>query len=157
MTDIRFRLNGKAIIYTGPSFRRLVDVLRQEYHLCGTKEGCGVGECGACTVLVDGHPALSCLIMMGQMQEKDIVTIEGLRDCPGFAILEQAFLEEGVVQCGFCTPGMMITAYAFLRDNKHPETPAIKAAMAGNLCRCTGYQAFVRAIQRADEMRGQVW
>jgi len=107
--------------------------------------------------LLDGQPALSCLLMMGQLQDKDIVTIEGLGNRPGFAVLEQAFLAEGVVQCGFCTPGMMITAYAFLRDNIHPDTAAIEAAMAGNLCRCTGYQSLVRALRRADETRGQQW
>jgi len=157
MTPVRFQLNGKEMSYAGPAFARVVDVLRREYHLCGTKEGGGAGECGACTVLVDGQPSLSCLLMMGQIREKNIVTIEGLKDRPGFDVLKQAFLEEGVVQCGFCTPGMMLTAYAFLRDHRTPDEEEIKKAMAGNLCRCTGYQSFVRAIRLAAETRGELW
>jgi len=156
-TQTSFTLNGKPISTKAPLDIRLVDVLRGEFQLTGTKEGCGEGECGACMVLLNGKPTLSCLVLLGAAKDKDIITIEGLRTTPGFAILSQAFNDAGAVQCGFCTPGMIMTTYALLRDNPKPDDDTIRTAMAGNLCRCTGYSMIVEAVSLAAERRGDTW
>ncbi|QJB57033.1 (2Fe-2S)-binding protein [Pseudodesulfovibrio sp. zrk46] len=156
-TSLSFTLNGESVSTTAPLSVRLVDVLRDEFHLMGTKEGCGEGECGACMVLMNGRPTLSCLVLLGAAKEKEIVTIEGLRNAPGFAILAQAFNDAGAVQCGFCTPGMIMTTYALLRDHPEPDETTIRTAMAGNLCRCTGYSMIVEAVSLAAQRRGEAW
>lgn len=151
MTDhtkiqLNFNLNGEAVRVTIGSNRRLVDILREELGLTGTKEGCGVGECGACTVLVDGKPVSSCLILAAQMEGAEILTVEGLAKDGRLHPLQQSFLEHGAVQCGFCTPGMLLSAYALLKQFPRPSEEQIKEAIAGNLCRCTGYKQIVAAI-----------
>lgn len=155
--QISFTLNGKPVSTKAFLDVRLVDVLREEFQLTGTKEGCGEGECGACMVLVNGRPTLSCLVLLGAVKGKAIITIEGLKNTPGFIILSQAFNEAGAVQCGFCTPGMIMTAYALLRDNPAPDEATIRTAMAGNLCRCTGYTMIVDAVLLAAQRRGDTW
>lgn len=152
-----FTLNGESVSTKAPLDLRLIDVLRGEFNLTGTKEGCGEGECGACMILLDGHPTLSCLMLVGAAKNRDILTIEGLRSTQGFAVLSQAFNDAGAVQCGFCTPGMIMTTYALLRDNPTPDDAAIRAAMAGNLCRCTGYAMIVEAVSLAVRRRGKTW
>lgn len=140
---MRFRLNGQDVEVPAHPMKRLLDVLREECGLTGTKEGCGEGECGACTVLVDRQPVCSCLIPFGQVEMADVLTIEGLgSDHP----LQKAFVEEGGAQCGICTPGMIMAALALGPD---PTLREIQEALAGNLCRCTGYSAIYRAIQKA--------
>lgn len=154
---ISFNLNGEPVSTGSPLDLRLVDVLRGEFHLTGTKEGCGEGECGACMILLNGRPTLSCLVLLGAVKNKDIITIEGLRTSAGFSILSQAFNDAGAVQCGFCTPGMIMTTYALLRDNPMPDDATIRSAIAGNLCRCTGYTMIVEAISLAAQRRGDTW
>ena len=157
MSEILFTLNGADKIYAGRADARLLDVLRDECGLTGAKEGCGEGECGSCTVLLDGRPALSCLLLMGQVRGRSVTTVEGLSQRRGFAVLSRCFAEAGAVQCGFCTPGMIVAAYALLRDNRSPAEEQIRAAMAGNLCRCTGYKAIVAAIEMAAADRDGGW
>ena len=148
--ELTFILNQREVTVSVAPNRRLLDVLREELHLTGTKEGCGIGECGACTVLLNGRPLNSCLILAGQAQGSEITTIEGVETEDGdLHPLQEAFLEEGAVQCGFCTPGMVLSALALLRKNPGPSEDEIKEAISGNLCRCTGYKQIVEAIQAA--------
>jgi carbon-monoxide dehydrogenase small subunit len=126
---------------------RLLDLLREELHLTGTKEGCGIGECGACTVILDGRAVNSCLILAGQCEGREITTIEGVTPEDGLNPLQQSFLDNGAVQCGFCTPGMILSATALLHHNSTPTEAEIREAISGNLCRCTGYTQIVEAIQ----------
>lgn len=135
--------------------RKLVDVLREELGLTGTKKGCGEGECGACTVLMDGEPVSSCLVLAVQANGKSIVTIEGLENASGVLDpLQQNFMIKGAIQCGYCSPGMMMTAKALLQANPHPTEDEAREAISGNLCRCTGYQKIVDAIlETADKGR----
>jgi carbon-monoxide dehydrogenase small subunit len=143
---MKVKINGKEHeIVSGPG-TTLVDVLRYELRLTGTKEGCGTGSCGSCTVLVDGKAVNSCLVIVGEVEGKDITTIEGLSRQGTLHPLQQAFISQGAVQCGFCTPGVILTAKAFLDSNPHPAESQIRQAIAGNLCRCTGYDKIVRAI-----------
>ena len=154
---IEFILNGKLVAGNfGPS-ARLLDILRDDFHLTGVKEGCGEGECGACAVLIDGRLANSCLVAAGSLQGAEIVTIEGFRDTNRFAILEQAFAKAGAVQCGFCTPGMLMAAEALLSRNAHPTEEQIREAISGNLCRCTGYNMIVDAIMTASREGNGIW
>ena len=124
----------------------LLDVLRYEMGLTGTKEGCGDGNCGSCTVLLDGKAVNSCLVFAVEADGQQIITIEGLPERGTLHPLQQAFIDEGAVQCGFCTPGMILTAKAFLDSNPRPTEAQVRLAIAGNLCRCTGYDRIVRAI-----------
>lgn len=140
---MRFTLNGKRVDVTAPPMKRLLDVLREECGLTGTKEGCGEGECGACTVLLDGDAVNACLVPFGQVRGRQVVTIEGLT---GRQRLQEAFVREGGTQCGFCTPGMLMAAAALPPD----ATPAqVRRGLAGNICRCTGYAGIYRALARA--------
>jgi len=146
---MKLKINGlERKIKSGPGMI-LSDVLRYELGLTGTKEGCGTGSCGSCTVLMDGKAVNSCLVMVGEAEGKDITTIEGLSAPGTLHPIQQAFMEEGAVQCGFCTPGTILTAKAFLDANPNPTERQIREAIAGNLCRCTGYDKIVRAIMRA--------
>ena len=140
---MRFTLNGKSRNFQAPPMKRLLDVLREDFALTGTKEGCGEGECGACTVLVDGLPVNSCLVPFAQIRGSSVTTIEGLR---GDHPLQDAFLVEGGAQCGICTPGMILAAAALPRGARLAE---IRAGLAGNICRCTGYTAIYRAVGSA--------
>jgi carbon-monoxide dehydrogenase small subunit len=143
---IELLVNGRACKVESPPLARLLDVLRGPLALTGTKEGCGEGECGACSVLLDGEPVNSCLIAVGQCQGRAIVTIEGLSSQDALSPLQRCFVEHGGAQCGICTPGMLISADALLRASPSPTEDEIREAIAGNLCRCTGYQRIVDAI-----------
>ena len=140
---MKFVLNGKAVSIQAHPMKRLLDVLREDCGLTGTKEGCGEGECGACTVLLDGQPVNACLVPFAHVRGARVTTIEGIR---GRHRLQQAFVEEGAVQCGLCTPGLVVAASALARDATPEE---VRSALAGNICRCTGYAAIYRAINRA--------
>ncbi len=147
--QLRFTLNGKAAaVETAPN-QRMLDVLRGDLSLTGTKEGCAVGECGACTVILNGEPVTSCLVAAGQMQGAEILTIEGMSETLIGRVLQDCFVEGDAVQCGFCTPGFIMTAYALLLKNPHPTREEIREAVAGNICRCTGYIPIVNAIEQA--------
>ncbi|MGN0784165.1 MAG: (2Fe-2S)-binding protein [Candidatus Aphodomorpha sp.] len=147
--QLSFRLNGKDYSIETQDNRRMVDVLREDLRLTGTKEGCGVGECGACTVVINGNAVTSCLVYAGQMQGADILTVEGLSETEIGSILQRCFVEGDAVQCGFCTPGFLMSAYALLQKNPHPTRDEIREAIAGNLCRCTGYIPIINAIEKA--------
>ena len=146
---MRIRVNGQDYEITVEPGRTLLDVLRYELRLTGTKEGCGTGSCGSCTVLLDGEAINSCLVFAVEVEGKEITTIEGLSQQGKLHPLQQAFIDEGAVQCGFCTPGVILTAKAFLDSNPNPDESQIRQAIAGNLCRCTGYDKIVRAIMSA--------
>ncbi|HVT39464.1 MAG TPA: (2Fe-2S)-binding protein [Gemmatimonadaceae bacterium] len=143
---MRFTLNGSAVDVAAPPMKRLLDVLREECALTGTKEGCGEGECGACTVLLDGAPVVSCLVPFAQAEGAEVLTIEGLG---GDHPLQHAFMREVGAQCGICTPGMIMATLPLEADRKVPTLSAIRVALAGNLCRCTGYEAIYRAVRSA--------
>jgi carbon-monoxide dehydrogenase small subunit len=150
VTTIRFTVNADPVEVDVPGMRRLLDVLREELALTGTKEGCGEGECGACTVLLDGLPVDSCLVPICQVEGAVVATVEGLAPSPdGLGPLQTAFLETGGAQCGICTPGMLMAAQAYLDAGGGPDDGSIREAIAGNLCRCTGYTKIVEAIARA--------
>ena len=151
----RLVVNGRRVESDAPGMRRLIDVLREDLGLTGTKEGCAEGECGACTVLVNGDPVLSCLVPVCQLDGADVRTVEGLAPAAGpLGTLQQAFLETGGAQCGICTPGMLMAAESFLASGREPSDTAIREAIAGNLCRCTGYTKIIDAIRLAAERRG---
>ena len=129
--------------------RRVVDILREDFLLTGTKESCGTGDCGACTILVDGETRLSCLMLAAQLQDRDILTIEGLSQDGSLHPVQSAFVEHGAVQCGFCSPGMILASIDLLNRNPNPTREEIRDALAGNLCRCTGYQKIVDSVEIA--------
>lgn len=153
-TTLKFTVNGQPQSVTTDSRRSLLDVLREDLHLTGTKYGCGEGECRACTVLVDGKPVQSCLTGVASIAGKKIETIEGLAHGTELHPVQKAFLEEGAMQCGYCVPGMILTSVALLRRNATPNRTEIVEALNGNLCRCCGYgnilQAVARCAQRKD-------
>ena len=157
MNDIRFILNGKEVSYEGDATARLLDVLREEYRLTGVKCGCREGECGACSVIMDGQLINSCMVAMGRANGSEIITIEGYRETERFKVMEKAFAEVSAVQCGFCIPGMILAAEAVLSKNPHPSEGEIRTGVSGNLCRCTGYNALVNAIKIAAEEGKGLW
>ncbi|MDE0028731.1 MAG: (2Fe-2S)-binding protein [Deltaproteobacteria bacterium] len=146
---IEFTLNGKATSVDAPAHRLLLDLLRDEIGMTGTKEGCGTGDCGACTVYLDGKPVNSCLVLTGELAGTDVVTVEGLKDGDAYHPIQAAFIEDGGAQCGYCTPGMLMMAASFLEENPDPTDDDIRFALSGNLCRCTGYVKIVEAVQDA--------
>ncbi|MBF0527329.1 MAG: (2Fe-2S)-binding protein [Deltaproteobacteria bacterium] len=146
---INFILNGREIELAVPSDVRVVDLLREELELTGTKESCGSGECGACTILVDGQSRLSCLMLAAQLQGREVTTIEGLAGNEGRHPVQEAFVQAGAVQCGFCTPGMVLAAVDLLGRRPDPSRSEIREGLSGNLCRCTGYQKIVDAVEMA--------
>lgn len=146
---ISFILNKKNVeVDVSPSMR-LLDVVRDVLGLTGTKEGCGEGECGACTVLVNDEPYNSCLTPIINVANKEVMTIEGFRETKSYRVIADAFASQGGSQCGFCTPGMILATYAVLKKNPHPSEEEVRLALSGNLCRCTGYQAIVDAVMLA--------
>lgn len=146
---ISFILNGtKTCIDVAPD-KRVIDVLREDIGLTGTKEACGSGECGACTILADGEARLSCLMLAAQLEGRNLITIEGLGSEKALHPIQEAFIEHGAVQCGFCTPGMALAAAALLKNNPRPAREEIRQGISGNLCRCTGYQKIIDAIAAA--------
>ena len=149
--DVRCTVNGAPETITTAPYRTLLEVLRDELGLTGSKEGCGTGDCGACTVLVDGAPVSSCLMLVGQAEGRDILTVEGLSRDEELHPLQAAFAEYGAVQCGFCIPGMIMAGVALLNENPHPTDEEIRWGIAGNLCRCTGYSKIVEAIKAASQ------
>ena len=157
MNDIHFTLNGKEAVYGGSAADRLLDVLRRDY--CGTsvKCGCGEGECGACSVLIDGILYNSCCVAVGAVEGSSVVTLEGFRETERFAVLDRAFGEVSAVQCGFCTPGMLLATEALLSENPHPGEEEMREGLSGNLCRCTGYNAVVNAVKKAAEEGKGLW
>ena len=147
----RLTVNGSPVEIEAPGMRRLLDALREDLGLTGTKEGCGEGECGACSVLVDGQVVDSCLVPLCQVQGASVQTVEGLAQEGSLSVLQAAFLETGGAQCGICTPGMLMAGQAFLASGERPDEARIREAIAGNLCRCTGYTKIVDAIALAAE------
>ena len=147
MRTLDFILNGEACHTEIPEDAALLKVLRDILHLTGTKEGCGEGDCGACTVLVDGRSVNSCLFPAVQAEGCQIMTIEGVEANPELARIQKAFVDYGAVQCGFCSPGMIMSTVALLQKNPKPTEEEIRRGLSGNICRCTGYQAMVDAIQ----------
>lgn len=152
---IQLRVNGMDYQLEIDPSQRLVDVLRERLHLTGTKEGCGEGECGTCTVIMDGRAVHSCLTLAVQARDREIITVEGLAQNGELDQLQKSFIQMGGVQCGFCTPGMLMSAKALLMRNPHPTLVEIKEAIAGNICRCTGYNKIVAAIQDAAANGGK--
>lgn len=146
---IAFTLNGSPVELLVDPARSLLEVLRQELGQTGTKEGCGRGECGACTVLLDNRAVNSCLVPVGKVQGRSVLTVEGLSRGQDLHPLQEAFIEAGAVQCGFCTPGMLLSAYALLLENPSPTPGEVREAISGNLCRCTGYVQIVEAVLAA--------
>ena len=143
---MRFTLNGRSVSADVSGARRLLDVLREDLRLTGTKEGCGEGECGACSVLIDGQVVDSCLVAVGQVEGREVITVEGFADGRRLTALQQAFIERGAAQCGICTPGMLLAAHALLEENPHPSEDDVRVGLAGNLCRCTGYTKIIDAV-----------
>lgn len=141
-----FELNGKNIEVEAEATMTLTDLLRMELGIKSVKKGCEQGECGACTILLDGDPVTSCIILAQQVENKHVTTIEGLEENPLMKELRDAFLENGAVQCGYCMPGMLLSAYALLRDNRQPTEDQVKIAIEGNICRCTGYVKIIEAV-----------
>ena len=143
---MRFTLNGSPVSLDVVGTRRLLDVLREDLHLTGTKEGCGEGECGACSVLIDGEVVDSCLIAGGQVEGREVTTVEGLADGGRLTALQHAFIEHGAAQCGICTPGMLLAAHALLQRSTRLSPDEVREGLAGNLCRCTGYTKIIDAV-----------
>jgi carbon-monoxide dehydrogenase small subunit len=150
---IKFQLNGQPRVVETAPMRRLLDVLREDLELTGTKEGCGEGECGTCTVLLDGDPVNACMVVIGQAMGREIETVEGLGTAEHLSPIQRTFMEDGGAQCGICTPGMLISTEALLRKHPSPSDLEIREALAGNLCRCTGYERIVESVRRAARLR----
>ena len=146
-------VNGEARSVEVNANARLLDVLREDLGLTGTKEGCGVGECGACTVIVDGETVNSCLVLAGSMEGKEITTIEGVAKDGELDLIQEKFIEHHALQCGFCTPGFVMSTKALLDVNPDPSEEEIRMAVSGNLCRCTGYDQIVEAIEETSKVR----
>lgn len=154
---IKFILNGKEALSTAKANERLLDVLRGEFRLTGVKCGCKEGECGACSVILDGRLANSCMVAMGSLEGSTVVTIEGYRETERFAVLDKAYASVSAVQCGFCIPGMILASECILSRNPNPTDAEIREGISGNLCRCTGYNAIVNAIDIAAKEGKGLW
>jgi len=144
---VTFMVNGKEVTLKVSPKERLLDTLREQLKLTGTKEGCSIGECGACTVILDGKAVCSCMILSGQIGGSEVLTVEGLEVDGKLDSLQQSFVDYHAIQCGFCTPGMLMSAKALFINNPHPGREEIKTALEGNLCRCTGYEQIIEAIE----------
>lgn len=154
--EIKFTLNGKLIQVEVPPHWTLLRLLRDKLGLTGTKEGCGIGECGACTVRMDGVPVNACLVLAPKAEGRNVETVEGLGSRESLHPLQRSFIDHGAVQCGFCTPGILMSAKALLDRTPHPNREEVKEAISGHLCRCTGYQQIIEAIEAVpqQEVRG---
>lgn len=148
---VTLELNGRKVECETRHNQTLLDLLRVDLGVTSVKKGCEQGECGACTVLLDSAPVTSCLVLAPQVEGRAVTTVEGLVDDPVMGALQRAFMEDGAIQCGFCTPGMLLSAYALLRENPEPTEEEVKKAIEGNLCRCTGYIKIIEAILDAAE------
>lgn len=148
---IKLTINGESVEAAVEPNQTLLQFLREDLGLTGTKHGCGLGDCGACTVIMDGKAVNSCLVLAVQASGKDVLTIEGMASGAELHPIQQAFVDKGAIQCGYCTPGMILSAKAFLDENPRPSENEIRTAISGNLCRCTGYQKIVEAIQAAAQ------
>jgi carbon-monoxide dehydrogenase small subunit len=158
LTTLKLRINGEDRPVVFPTHHTLLEVLREECALTGTKHGCELGECGTCTVLVDGRPVLSCLVLAAETQGKPIETVEGMQLGNELHPLQAAFADLGAAQCGYCTPGILMAAKALLAENPSPTRDQMSEALAGNLCRCTGYHKILEGIEwAAAKMRGEDW
>ena len=153
---IQFTLNGKPTAAELPPERRLLDVLREDFLLTGTKEACGEGECGACTILLDGEAVHACLIPVGQVEGRSVETIEGLMENGQLDVIQQAFVDHAAIQCGFCTPGMIMSTKGLLLKHPDPTEEEIRTALSGNICRCTGYVQTVAAVKDAAKRLREV-
>ena len=151
MVTVAFTLNGEPVSCCVNETEVLVDTLRERFYLTGTKKGCGTGDCGACTVLLDGDAVRSCILLTAMVEGRSVTTIEGVGSIEHPHVVQQAFVDASAVQCGFCTPGMVLTTIALLNRNPDPSEDEIRTALSGNLCRCTGYQKIVKAVQLAAE------
>ena len=149
--NVSFELNGESVAVETRPNRTLLDLLRDELRVTSVKKGCQQGECGACTLLLDDIPVTSCIVLAPQVDGRKVTTLEGLEDDPLMTRLREAFVENGAVQCGFCTPGMLISSYTLLRENPDPTEDEIKIAIEGNICRCTGFTKIIAAISDAAE------
>ncbi len=157
MPKITFTLNGQKEALNTRLDLRLLDLLRTHYHLTGSKEGCGEGECGACSVFINDKLINSCLVPLGSINGADIMTIEGYKHTERFKVLQKAFIKEGGSQCGICTPGMMMASEYLLAHNPNPTEHDIRHGLSGNLCRCTGYNMIIKAIKRAAKEGKGLW
>jgi carbon-monoxide dehydrogenase small subunit len=157
MNKITFTLNHQLVTVDLSPGMRLLDVVRDHFKLTGSKEGCGEGECGACSILLNGSVANSCCIPLGNVHGQDVVTIEGFSTTKRYEVLKEAFHDEGGSQCGMCTPGMIMAAESLLSHNPHPTEEEIRIGLSGNLCRCTGYNMVVKAIQLAMKRGEGLW
>lgn len=146
---VRFNLNGEEVAVMAPPDMTLLELLREKLDLTGTKRGCEIGECGACTVIINKKAVNSCLVLVPQVEGAEVITVEGLSQNGELDRLQQAFIENHAIQCGFCTPGMLMSAKALLLNNPNPTKEEIKEAISGNLCRCTGYVQIIKAIESA--------
>lgn len=155
MKTINIMINGVQKKIDIDENERLLDVIREGFHLTGTKEGCGEGECGVCSVLLDGKLVNSCMVMAFQAEDSEVVTIEGVEEEGKLDPIQQAFVDTGAVQCGFCTPGMVLSAKALLLKNPLPTRDEIRRGISGNLCRCTGYEKIVEAVELASKRMGK--
>lgn len=148
---LTFTLNSKQTVLEVAPDKRLLDLLREELQLTGTKEGCGEGECGACTVIIDGEAVHSCLVLACQLEGRDVITIEGLEESGELSTIQRIFVEETAVQCGYCTTGMIMSTKALLLHNSNPTEADIRIALSGNICRCSGYTQIIRAVKRSAQ------
>ena len=154
---IDFILNGEKVMVEAPAASRLLDVLREAFGLMGPKEACGEGECGACSVLLNGELVPSCIMALGSVKGREVLTIEGFAKTRRFKVLSESFAEAGAVQCGYCTPGMILAAEALLCRTPEPTEDDIRRAISGNLCRCTGYHLIVEAVKLAAKHGAKAW
>lgn len=156
-TKIDFKLNGENVSINTDPLNRLIDVLRNDFNCSGVKEGCSEGECGACSIILNGKIVTSCLLPVGAIKDQEIYTIEGISQTEKGKIIIDAFADGGAVQCGFCIPGMVIATYCLLNENPNPTEDDIRLGLSGNICRCTGYDLIVKCVQLAAKRGESVW